>query len=96
VKPGSKVTILDFSRVPLMDVSAAMAVDTVTSDALAAGRQLVICGANAEVNKVLEGVNEAHPGIPNFDTLHDALLYAEKQVAGTESKNTRFQAATQS
>ena len=96
VKPGSKVTILDFSRVPLMDVSAAMAVDTVTSDALAAGRQLVICGSNAEVNKVLEGVNEAHPGIPNFDTLHDALLYAEKQVAGTESKNTRFQAATQS
>lgn len=96
VKPGSKVTILDFSRVPLMDVSAAMAVDTVTSDALAAGRQLVICGANAEVNKVLEGVNEAHPGIPNFDTLHDALLYAEKQVVGTESKNTRFQAATQS
>ncbi|WP_370242797.1 SulP family inorganic anion transporter [Alteromonas abrolhosensis] len=96
VKPGSKVTILDFSRVPLMDVSAAMAVDTVTSDALAAGRQLVICGANAEVNKVLEGVNEAHPGIPNFDTLHDALLYAEKQVTGTESKNTRFQAATQS
>ena len=96
VKPGSKVTILDFSRVPLMDVSAAMAVDTVTSDTLAAGRQLVICGANAEVNKVLEGVNEAHPGIPNFDTLHDALLYAEKQVAGTESKNTRFQAATQS
>ena len=96
VKLGSKVTILDFSRVPLMDVSAAMAVDTVTSDTLAAGRQLVICGANAEVNKVLEGVNEAHPGIPNFDTLHDALLYAEKQVAGTESKNTRFQAATQS
>ncbi|OZB91567.1 sodium-independent anion transporter [Alteromonas macleodii] len=96
VKLGSKVTILDFSRVPLMDVSAAMAVDTVTSDALAAGRQLVICGANAEVNKVLEGVNEAHPGIPNFDTLHDALLYAEKQVAGTESKNPRFQAATQS
>ncbi|MDY6976172.1 MAG: SulP family inorganic anion transporter [Pseudomonadota bacterium] len=95
VRPGAKVTILDFSRVPLMDVSAAMAVDTVTSDALAAGRQLVICGANAEVNKVLEGVNEAHPGIPNFETLHDALLYAKKQVAGTES-NTSFQAAAQS
>jgi SulP family sulfate permease len=95
VRPGVKVTILDFSRVPLMDVSAAMAVDTVTSDALAAGRQLVICGANAEVNKVLEGVNEAHPGIPNFETLHDALLYAKKQVDGTES-NTSFQAAAQS
>ncbi|WP_333970188.1 SulP family inorganic anion transporter [Alteromonas mediterranea] len=96
VRPGATVTILDFSRVPLMDVSAAMAVDTVTSDALAAGRQLVICGANAEVNKVLEGVNEAHPGIPNFDTLHDALLYAKKQVDGTESEHTSFQAAAQS
>jgi len=96
VKAGSKVTILDFSRVPLMDVSAAMAVDTVTSDALAAGRQLVICGANAEVNKVLEGVNEAHPGIPNFETLHDALLYAKKQVGGTKGEDTSYQAAAQS
>lgn len=96
VRAGSKVTILDFSRVPLMDVSAAMAVDTVTSDALAAGRQLVICGANAEVNKVLEGVNEAHPGIPNFETLHDALLYAEKQVGGTKGEDTSYQSAAQS
>lgn len=96
VRPGTKFTVLDFSRVPTMDVSAAMAVDTVTSDALAAGRQLIICGANEAVNKVLEGVNEAHPGIPNFATLHEALLYAKKQVAGTESTQPRFQAATQS
>jgi len=93
VKPGSKVTILDFSRVPLMDVSAAMAVDTVMSDAAAAGRILLICGANEEVNKVLEGVNEAHPGIPNFDTLHNALVYAKKQVSGTSSGPHSFQAA---
>ena len=96
VKPGSKFTILDFSRVPLMDVSAAMAVDTVTSDALAAGRQLLICGANEEVNKVLEGVNEAHPGIPNYATLHEALLHAKKHVTGTESTQASFQTATQS
>jgi SulP family sulfate permease len=96
VKPGSKFTILDFSRVPLMDVSAAMAVDTVTSDALAAGRQLLICGANEEVNKVLEGVNEAHPGIPNYATLHEALLHVKKHVAGTESTQASFQTATQS
>jgi SulP family sulfate permease len=93
VQPGSKVTILDFSRVPLMDVSAAMAVDTVMSDAAAAGRILLICGANEEVNKVLEGVNEAHPGIPNFDTLHNALVYAKKQVSGTSSGPHSFQAA---
>lgn len=96
VKPGSKVTILDFTRVPLMDVSAAMAVETVTSDAKSAGRQLVICGANAEVNKVLESINAHHPEIVSFDNLHDALVYAEKQVAGTDSANHRFQAATQS
>ena len=96
VKPGTKFTILDFSRVPTMDVSAAMAVDTVTSDALSARRQLIICGANDAVNQVLEGVNEAHPGIPNFATLHEALLFAKKQVAGTDSKHTSFQAAEQS
>ena len=96
VKPGSKVTILDFSRVPTMDVSAAMAVETVTSDALAAGRKLVICGANVDVNKVLESINAHHPEIVAFETLHEALVYAEKQVAGTESANHRFQAATQS
>ena len=96
VQPGSKFTILDFSRVPLMDVSAAMAVDTVTSDALAAGRQLIICGANENLNKVLEGVNEAHPGIPNFETLHDALLYAKKKVGGSDDGEPSLQAATQS
>ena len=96
VKPGSKVTILDFSRVPTMDVSAAMAVETVTSDALAAGRKLVICGANVDVNKVLESINAHHPEIVAFETLHEALVYAEKQVAGTDSANHRFQAATQS
>lgn len=96
VKPGSKVTILDFSRVPTMDVSAAMAVETVTSDALAAGRKLVICGANVDVNKVLESINAHHPEIVAFETLHEALVYAEKQVAGTDSTNHSFQAATQS
>lgn len=96
VKPGSKVTILDFSRVPTMDVSAAMAVETVTSDALAAGRKLVICGANVDVNKVLESINAHHPEIVAFETLHEALVYAEKQVAGTDSANHRFQAAKQS
>ncbi|MFS1704090.1 SulP family inorganic anion transporter, partial [Alteromonas sp. AMM-1] len=46
VKPGSQVLILDFSRVPTMDVSAAMAVETVTSDAKASGRKLFVSGAN--------------------------------------------------
>jgi SulP family sulfate permease len=96
VPAGSKFTILDFSRVPLMDVSAAMAVDTVTSDALAAGRQLILCGANEKLNKVLEGVNEAHPGIPNFETLHDALVYAKKKVGGSDGDELPLKAAVHS
>ncbi|GEA11734.1 SulP family inorganic anion transporter [Alteromonas sp. KUL49] len=98
VKPGSKVMILDFSRVPVMDVSAAMAVETVASDAIAAGRQLVICGANDEVNKVLEGINAHHPGIPNIGNLHDALIYAQNHVSKLEKKSASgsFEAVTQS
>lgn len=98
VKPGSKVMILDFSRVPVMDVSAAMAVETVASDAIAAGRQLVICGANDEVNKVLEGINAHHPGIPNIGNLHDALIYAQDHVSKLEKKpvSGSFEAVTQS
>ena len=98
VKPGSKVMILDFSRVPVMDVSAAMAVETVASDAIAAGRQLLICGANDEVNKVLEGINAHHPGIPNIGNLHDALIYAQNHVSKLEKKpvNGSFETVTQS
>ena len=58
--------------------------------------QLIICGANENLNKVLEGVNEAHPGIPNFETLHDALLYAKKKVGGSDDGEPSLQAATQS
>lgn len=73
VKPGSQVLILDFSRVPVVDVSAAMAVETVTSDATAAGRKLMICGASAEVIDVLGSINALHGEISSFDNLHDAL-----------------------
>jgi len=96
VKPGSTFMILDFTRVPLMDVSAAMAVETVTSDAIAAGRQLIICGANATVDKVLESINSHHPGIITFDNLHDALVYAEKQVKPGANGDAGFKAVAHS
>lgn len=73
VKPGSQVLILDFSRVPLMDVSAAMAVENVTADARASGRTLFICGATDEVIKVLSGINAYQDGTPTFATRREAL-----------------------
>jgi len=96
VKPGSMFMILDFTRVPLMDVSAAMAVETVASDAIAAGRQLIICGANATVDNVLESINSHHPGIITFDNLHDALVYAQKQVKPEANGDAGFKAVAQS
>ena len=96
VKPGSKVMILDFTRVPLMDVSAAMAVETVTADAIAAGRELVICGANKDVTKVLESISALHHGITTFSNLHDALVYAQKHVASLSKKPIQLNTITQS
>ena len=95
VKPGSKVMILDFTRVPLMDVSAAMAVETVTADAIAAGRQLVICGANKDVTQVLAEISAHHHGITTFSNLHDALEYAQKHVASLNSNSIQLNAITQ-
>ncbi len=63
VKNGSRALILDFSRVPSMDVSAAMAVETITSDAKAAGRHVIMCGAAAAVQTVLENINAHQSGV---------------------------------
>jgi SulP family sulfate permease len=52
--------VLDFSRVPFMDVSAARAVETIALDAIHAGKHLYLCGINDAVATSLEGlgVNE--------------------------------------
>lgn len=76
VRPGSQVLILDFSRVPVVDVSAAMAVETITSDATAAGRELLISGATPEVNKVLDSINAHQPNVRMFKTRLEALDHA--------------------
>ncbi|WP_317931111.1 SulP family inorganic anion transporter [Halioxenophilus sp. WMMB6] len=76
VKPGSRVLILDFSRVPVMDVSAAMAVETVTKDANAAGRELIVCGINEEVGRVLNNINANFKVIPSYSKLLEALQRA--------------------
>ncbi len=82
VKPKSKFLILDFTRVPNLDVSAAMAVETVTSDATAAGRRLLLCGTNPEVEGVLADFYQHHPEIPVFKTRLEAFKYAEQEIKG--------------
>lgn len=53
----TQVLILDFTRVPFMDVSAALAVETILSDAKASKRLVYMSGLKDEVVEVLEGLD---------------------------------------
>lgn len=79
-KKGSQVLILDFSRVPRVDVSAAMAVETIATDALGAGRTLVISGANDEIKEVLQGLLSKYQEITLADNQISALKKALKDI----------------
>lgn len=86
VKPGSRVLILDFTRVPTIDVSAAMAVETVTSDAKNSGRQLMMCGANEAVQTVLDSVSVSWGEIKTYPTLLESLESAVSIIEDTGKK----------
>lgn len=56
VKKGAKTIILDFSRTPFIDLSAARAVETIAADAHQSGRNVIVTGMNETVRKTLEGL----------------------------------------
>ncbi|NVK57260.1 MAG: SulP family inorganic anion transporter [Alteromonadaceae bacterium] len=85
VKPGSRVLILDFTRVPTMDVSASMAVETVTSDAKGSGRQLMVCGASDDIKKVMNNINVSSSEILIYPTLLEALESAVAIIDDAEN-----------
>ena len=74
--------VLDFSKVPFMDVSAARAVETVAQDAAHAGTHLYVCGINEQVATSLEGlgVSELIPATSRFETRVDALTAARDWI----------------
>ena len=74
--------VLDFSKVPFMDVSAARAVETIALDAAHAGKHLYVCGINEQVTASLEGlgVSELIPVISRFETRVDALSAARDWI----------------
>lgn len=91
---GAMAIILDFSRVPFLDVSAALAVETIASDAEHSNRRVYMCGMNQEVKKVLsaleadEHLHDAH----HFDTREEAMVGAlqginEIKHGHTQTKN---------
>ena len=84
--------VLDFGRVPFMDVSAVRAVETIAQDAAHAGKHLYVCGINDDVAANFEGlgVSEHLPADIRFDNRLDALTAARdwifKNKAALEDK----------
>ena len=78
VKDGTSAILIDFSRVPFLDVSAARAVETILIDAKDAGKAVYVSGINEAVGKVLAGLQaDFHlPDANRFEHRLDALRVA--------------------
>ena len=73
-KGGAQALIMDFSRVPYLDVSAARAVETIANDAHLSKRDIFICGMNEAVRMVLTALNADHH-------LHDPHFFESREEA---------------
>ncbi|MEM9529549.1 MAG: SulP family inorganic anion transporter [Pseudomonadota bacterium] len=82
VRDHTAAIVLDFSRVPFLDVSAARAVETIACDARLAHKTLYVTGMSKEVKDVLEGLNADHciPGDTTHPTRLEALQAALSEV----------------
>jgi SulP family sulfate permease len=74
--------VLDFGRVPFMDVSAVRAVETIAQDAAHAGKHLYVCGINGAVAANFEGLgaSEHLPTEIRFENRLDALIAARDWI----------------
>ena len=82
--------VLDFTRVPFIDVSAARAVETIGSDALHAGKRVFISGLNDQVKSVLSGLHADHslPKDTRFDRRIEAIRAAVEYVNDEETSGS--------
>ena len=74
--------ILDFNRVPFLDVSAARAVETIACDAHAAHKTVYIVGMAPDVSDTLSSLNAdcCLPGDAHFETRLEALQLISDRV----------------
>jgi SulP family sulfate permease len=82
-RDGMAAIILDFSRVPTLDLSAAMAIDTIAADAKTNGRKVYITGMNEKVAGTLAALDaDKHIGADyRFKSRLDALRHALGLIA---------------
>ena len=90
--------VLDFGRVPFMDVSAVRAVETIAQDAAHAGKHLYVCGLNNAVAANFEGLGaSAHlPTEIRFENRLGALTAARNWIFENAASLNDKQANTQS
>ncbi len=94
-KHDARAIVLDFGRVPFMDVSAARAVETIASDARAAGKTVFSAGLRPEVEQVLSAIN-ADGCLPRehvYATRLEALRAAAAHIDGQPPVATGLQEA---
>jgi sulfate permease, SulP family len=79
-KVDTKFVILNFSNMPMLDLSAAKAVETVAESCRHTGKELYLSGMNAKVRKVLEGLHVLDLVQPDhwFNTRLEALQSAHR------------------
>ncbi|SDD34415.1 SulP family inorganic anion transporter [Kordiimonas lacus] len=77
---ATRILIMDFTRVPFLDLSAAKAVETIVEDARHAGKGLFFVGASADVRSVIDGLQVA-------TGMADAHWFDNRMVALTEAAN---------
>lgn len=84
-----QVLILDFTRVPFLDLSAAKAVETIVADADRSGKFIFFAGITEEVNDVLHGLDVAQLITDDhwFENRADALEQALIEVGVDNDKN---------
>jgi SulP family sulfate permease len=77
-KDDAEALVLDFTRVPFVDVSAARAVETIAADAHHEGKRVFTSGMNDEVKEVLAGLNADRqlPSDANLPKRIDAIRAA--------------------
>lgn len=82
VKENTAAIILDFSKVPFVDVSSARAVETIICDAKEAGKLIYETGMNDQVRETLTGLNATHclPVDTSYTKRIDALRAAVEYV----------------
>lgn len=88
VPEGSGAIILDFSRLPFVDVSAARAIETIAVDAKSSGKRVYTSGISPEVMAKLKGLRIDEQLDPNyaFEDRLTALRHAAEQV-GSKPKS---------